>query len=423
MNFPKMNINLNLKYYLNDSLIKNSIYLMLGSIINAGSGFIFWVIVAKYYPLKEVGIASALISSLNFIMLVSLFGLDNALIRYLPTNDRNKVLNTSITVTTFSAIIMGVIFILGIDTFSPKLIFLKSFKNTFIFLLIVASYSSVTITGISFVALRKSLYYLFQSCIFGIRILFLLFLTSLGSIGIFVSFGFSSLLTLFFTYLFLIHLKMRPKINVDRKFLYDSFTFSAGNYVSSLSMTAPIFVTPIIVLNMLGSEQSAYFYIVVSIINVLTLIPSTISMSLFVEGSNGEPLNKMVYKSLFTTFSILIPAVFGIFIFGNSLLMLINKEYAAGTDLLKIMSLSTFFISLNYIYYSIKRIQKDTRRLVLASGLNCFLLFTFSYIFILRFGLIGIGYAWIVSYLIGSLFIGWIIWRDRMNGSIAKIHF
>ena len=123
MKFSLPNINTNFKYYLDDSLLRNSLYLMLASIINAGLGFIFWVTVAKYYPPKEVGIATVLISSLNFIISVSWFGLDFALIRYIPTNDKNKVLNTSTTVTTLSAIIIGIAFILGINIFAPTLIF------------------------------------------------------------------------------------------------------------------------------------------------------------------------------------------------------------------------------------------------------------------------------------------------------------
>ena len=47
-------------------------------------------------------------------------------------------------------------------------------------------------------------------------------------------------------------------------------------------------ILPIMVLNVLGAEQAAYYYIAYAIAALLFMIPSAISMSLFVEGSHGE---------------------------------------------------------------------------------------------------------------------------------------
>jgi Na+-driven multidrug efflux pump len=92
--------------------------------------------------------------------------------------------------------------------------------------------------------------------------------------------------------------------------------------------------------------------------------------------------------------------------YGNIILGHINEDYAtAGVDLLKIMIISSFFVSFNFIYFSIKRIQKDVYGLVIISGANFVLLILLSYLFMDYFGLIGIGYAWVISYLVGSIFI------------------
>ena len=56
-----------LKKYLNDPLYKNSFFVMLTSISNAGFGFIFWMLAAKLYPKEDVGIATALISSMALL--------------------------------------------------------------------------------------------------------------------------------------------------------------------------------------------------------------------------------------------------------------------------------------------------------------------------------------------------------------------
>ena len=73
-------------------------------------------------------------------------------------------------------------------------------------------------------------------------------------------------------------------------------------------MAAPNLILPIMVLNVLGAEQAAYYYIAYAIAALLFIIPNAISMSLFVEGSHGEALKRTVVKSLVTIFSLLFPA-------------------------------------------------------------------------------------------------------------------
>jgi len=46
-----------IKHQIKDPLYKNSFFIMLTSISNAGFGFIFWMLAAKLYPKEDVGIA------------------------------------------------------------------------------------------------------------------------------------------------------------------------------------------------------------------------------------------------------------------------------------------------------------------------------------------------------------------------------
>jgi len=45
-----------IKKYLKDPLYKNSFFIMLTSISSAGFGFIFWMLVARYYTPHDVGL-------------------------------------------------------------------------------------------------------------------------------------------------------------------------------------------------------------------------------------------------------------------------------------------------------------------------------------------------------------------------------
>jgi len=83
---------------------------------------------------------------------------------------------------------------------------------------------------------------------------------------------------------------IRVGLAIDRGFLNDAFHFSAGNYLAGLFITCPNLILPIMVLNTLGAEQAAYYYIAFAIASLLFMIRNAVSMSLFVEGSHDEAL-------------------------------------------------------------------------------------------------------------------------------------
>ena len=394
-----------------DSLYKNSFLIMLASISASAFGFIFWILAAKLYPKEDVGVAIALISSQSLLILFSRFGLDQSIIRFFPKKDKGKVFNTSAIITTLFAVLFGAVFIIGIDIWSPELSMIR--RCVFLYLLVLAVNSITSLAGISFIALRKAKYYFFQSLLAGSRIAFLFPLVFFGALGIFSSVGISFILALVFS-LFLLVKSGIKSTGIDKKFLNDAFHFSAGNYIAGLLIIAPNQILPIMVLNVLGTREAAHYYIAFMIASLLFTIPNAISTSLFVEGSHGEALKKTTLKSIFAIFSLLTPAVIILYFFGEFILKLIGKDYVASVlNVLKVMTLSSFFVAVCRIYFSIKRVQKDIKGLILLSALIFALLLGLAYTFMLKFGIVGVGYAWIVSYGLGSLIVGAMVKKER----------
>lgn len=402
-----------LTYYLRDPLFKNSLFIMLTSVSSNGFGFIFWMLAAKLYPAEDVGIATALISSMALLVLLSRFGLDFSIIRFFPSNDKSRIFSTSAIITTFFAVVFGVIFIIGVDVFSPELHLLKSTQNAVLYLIFLAVSSGTALTGIAFIAVRKAAFQFLQSIVVGSRILFLIPLIFLGAIGIFGAVGISFVLALATALILLVMSGIRPGFVIDRGFLNEAFHFSAGNYLAGLFVAAPNMILPIMVLNVLGAEQAAYYYIAFMIAALLFMIPNAISMSLFVEGSHGEELKKTVKKSLFAIFSLLIPAVVILYICGGWLLGVVGADYTAGgLEVLKVMVGSSLFVGVNFVYFAIKRVQKDVKGLVIITGLVFGLLVGLGYLFMIIFGIVGVGYAWLVGNGIGSAMVGVMVWRE-----------
>lgn len=408
--------------HLRDPLYSNSLYMMLTTVFTAFAGFIFWMIAAKFYTPEDVGIATAIISTISLIILFSRFGLDFSIIRFFPDRDKSKVFCTSTIITTAFGLFFGIIFILGIDFFAPELYILKSPINAVIYLTIIFLNSFTIFAGISYLANRKAAFQFIQSIATGSRFIFLIPFVALGPIGILSAFGTSLLLAFFLAIYLIARSGIKIIFSIDYNFLRDSFHFSFGNYFVGLFKTAPNMILPLMILNTLGAEDTAYYYIVFAISSLLFTISSSISTSLFIEGSHGVALKKSIFKSLFITFSFLIPSMMTIYFFGGWMLKIIGKEYAvAGIYILQLMVLVSLLMVAINIYFAIKRIQKDIKEIMIISGIIGIILILTVYALMPIYGLVGVGYAWILSYAIGNLIIGIKMWNQGWFKSNKEI--
>jgi len=82
-----------LKKHLSDPLFKNAYFLMFSSLTPAGSSFFFWLIAARFYSTADIGLASAIISAMGLISMLSLLGFGISLVRFLPECSSVKALN------------------------------------------------------------------------------------------------------------------------------------------------------------------------------------------------------------------------------------------------------------------------------------------------------------------------------------------
>jgi O-antigen/teichoic acid export membrane protein len=299
------------------------------------------------------------------------------------------------------------IFILGADLFSPELKDIYTLESAGLLLIFIIANAIANLAGIAFVALRHSEYYLIQNLLAGSKILLLLPLAYLGAFGIFGSVGISFILTTVFSSLLIVKSGIKHSFSVDKKFLAESFRFSLGNYLVGFFQTAPNLILPIMVLNILGADAAAYYYIAFSVAFILFIIPNAISTSLFVEGSNGGSLRQSTIRSSIAIYALLIPAVIILYFFGDVVLGLIGEEYAAnGFELFRVMIFTSLFLPVAYVYSAVKRVQNRVRELVLLNGLIFALLVGLAHICMVNYGIVGIGYAWVISYVISVLVIG-----------------
>ncbi|MFA4701986.1 lipopolysaccharide biosynthesis protein [Pyrococcus kukulkanii] len=379
---------------LKSPLYLNSIYISLSSVIVSLAGFIFWNLASRLYTSSDVGVASALVSALNLIISISLLGLNFSLIRFYPEY-KERAISSAVLIVPGVAVIMSLLYTIIVSTTSDnlKILLHPMFLVAFIFFSIAGSL--YYLLGTSLIATRRGRNYFIQSLFFSGRFVFLFLLGFLGVLGIFSSFGMGLALgTIYAGFILRDYLSFK----IDREYLSASFKLSLANYLANILNMLPVNVMPTIVLSVLGKSQAAYYYIAFMIGNILLLVPNSINMSFFVEGSHGADVKTILKKALFASYLYLVLAVGFVWFFGGFLLRLFGEEYVVAFDLLRIVALSGFFAVIINFYVTVMNIKKNAKGVVVVNLLRAIIFLGLSYPLMIRFGIVGVGYAWIIAY-------------------------
>lgn len=403
-----------IKRLISDPLYRNSLFLMANTAVTAGLGFIFWMVIARFYTEAELGLGAAIISAISLLALLSRLGFNVALIRFLPKAEKPvDMINTCLTLSGIVSLVVAGIFIAGLHLWSPAFYFVREnaiFSIAFVFFVLFCTLSGIMDS--IFIARRRADFVLLKNTIYSLLKIPLPILLVLyfHAFGIVASWGVAIALAVIISFLlFLPRVQNRykpvPKLNLG--IIRDIWRYSAGNYFAGLFGAASTFILPIMVVNILGAEQNAYFYVAWMIASLLFAIPMAVSQSLFAEGSHFEaPLGLNVRRSYKFIFLLLIPAIILLLLLGKWLLLLFGVSYSANAlGLLSILGISSLFVGVNSVYYSIMRVRHRIRELVAICGFITLAVLLGSYFITPTTGIIGVGYIWLGAQGVVSIYV------------------
>lgn len=393
------------KYFFNyakDPLFRNSFFIGITRVFNAGCGFLFWNFAARYYSINDVGVASAIISYLGLILLLGKMGFDISLIRFMPLRNKDEVFNSFFWIVIAVTGLISIIFVGIVPIASSELSFIRNY--VILFLIISIMQSIYFITQTTFVSIRKAEYYFAQDFFSWIRIPILTQFITFGAIGIIISFGITYFVVSIIS-LYLISKFIDLRFNISVPLVKESFNYSSINYISNLFLDLPYRLMPLIIFNLIGPEDAAKYYIAFAIGNLVMIIPSAFGLSFFVEGSYTKNYKMYFLKAGFYSYILLIPLLIFIFLFGDYLLSLFGDEYVDATLLLRLIVSSSIFLTLYELYIPLQNLKFRAKSVLYNSFLRCFLLICLSCIFIQYFGISGVGWSFIASYIILDILI------------------
>lgn len=409
-------------------LYSNALFLMGASVFSSLIGFVFWLVAARFYPDEAVGLASALISAMGLAVSFSKLGLELGLVRFLKrhSEDPKAIINTVFTVGLLASVAAALIFIAGLDLWSPALLFIREtplYLFAFVFFCAVSSLNNLS--DHSFIASRRSGFVVASGLIFGIlKVILAIALASfLTSFSIFASWGIGMTAAVIISIFVLLPIAQRGyrfAVTIKKKILGDMLGYSFANYISMLLWGTPALIFPLMVVNLLGAEANAYFYIGWAVSNVIVMIPQSVTTSLLAEGSYDETnLKTHILRSLKIIFLLLVPAVVAVLLLADKLLWLFGTQYSASaTELVRIMTLAVLPLAVNILYLNIKRVQKDLKMIVGMPAFIAVISIVLALILLPQIGFNGVGIAWLAAHACCAVVIvvNWLWrWRKRNN--------
>jgi O-antigen/teichoic acid export membrane protein len=393
-----------LRRFLATPLYTNAVYLMADAVITGLLSFLFWIVVARFYAEAEVGYSSAILSVIIFLALLSLLGFDASLIRFLPQAEKPQdLINSCFTLASLTSLVIAGIFLAGLHIWSPALVFIRGnavFVAAFVTFTLLIPLSFLM--NAVFIAKRRAGFILSKNIIFSLLripmpVLFVLFFHTFGIVASWgIALGIAVAVSLF---LFLPRVQnlYKPIPILKLSLFKGMWQYSGGNYLTTLFALAPTSVLPMMVVNLLGPVQNAYFYIALMSTTFLTAIPIGVCLSLFAEGSHFEDkLWENVRKSVKFTFLLLVPAVILFILVGRWLLLAFGQSYPANAlHLLWILTISSLPLSINHLYTTILRVTARIKELVIIWAFIAIAVLGISYLVMPGTGIIGIGYVWL----------------------------
>jgi O-antigen/teichoic acid export membrane protein len=397
--------------YFHDPLYRNSLFIMSNTGLVTLFNYLFWLLANKVTSSEHIGLATTAISSAAMIVAISRLGMDDSITRFLPqSKDSVGFLNALILIMLLMTVMMIAGFLVWLPHISPALLFIKKWQYALLFIILIFLTSICNMQGTALVAIRRADLALLEYTILFLRIPLLFVMGTLGVFGIFLATDITYLVMLIVGIILMYRMGIARDLHIDLGQARKTIKYSLSNYMASILYTAPTTLIPILIVNVIGARQQAYFYVAYSIAAFLFLVPDAIVASMFVEGSHERPLKDTAYRSLRLALMILVPMVLATAFFGDDILLLFSHEYlAAAYQLLLLLAISSLFYAVIEVCFTVMQVRKNLVMLNFIRLSVAGLTLGLGYVLMQKIGLIGIGYAWLLSCVIVSVIAGGIM--------------
>jgi O-antigen/teichoic acid export membrane protein len=351
-----------------------------------------------------MGLASNLMTTFAVLNTISIFGLDEALIKfYSKSKHKAEITGMSLIISLSLAVISTIVFVFILSGSVPELKGLfADLKYVLLYIASGCTWVIFTFVESLYTAVRKSKLVLIKNSIFNTLKLFAPFLlVSLGFFGIFLSHSIPAFIALICMIIFN---NITIKFTVDFNLLKRLVRFSFVNYISNILFWGKGFILPLFITMSYDPSFTAFFYIPYRILEIFYIVPKSIAKALFAEVSHDENGSAdMFKKSFIISFLSGLFFVAMIFIAGKFFLSIFGSDYASNSyGILKIFAVAGIFISFNEIYLTIVKHRTQILDIFLVKGFSSLITIVAGYFLVVK-GINSLAYAVLIGEALVSI--------------------
>jgi O-antigen/teichoic acid export membrane protein/aminoglycoside phosphotransferase (APT) family kinase protein len=417
--------------HLSMPLFRNGYALVSSSFLSSAIGMGYWILAAHLYPASLVGVNSALISAMMLLGGIAQLNMMNAHIRFIPTAGKatSRLVGTTYIVGPIVAALVSLIFFALIQVVVPNLGFLRSSPVIAgVFIVATMLWCIFVLEDGVLTGLRRATWEPVENSMFGLaKIALMVALAAiLPQLGVFFSWVLGLVVivlpTTYFIFRSLIpaHEQAGRETDVLPKFTMIA-RYTAGDYLASLAWLACTSLLPIMVTAIAGATANAYYFLPWQIALLLYAVSGSMGSSLVVEAStHPKELQRLSMRVQAQLLLIVVPMAVVIIAGAPLILSLFGNGYTKyGTDVLRLLALSSIPYTVIVVFVSIARVRRRISRAIIAYISLSVLVLGLSAILLRRFGLIGVGYAWLGGQGLVALGI-LVIWFRKLIAAVSR---
>jgi O-antigen/teichoic acid export membrane protein len=391
-----------------DHLVRNSLYLMVSTGIQAALGCVFWIVMARLFSTEDVGRASSLISATTLLSFFALFGLNTTLMRFLPTaRNKGALVTAAFVLVAGAACAMAVGYVMLTPIIAPHLDFVAhSPLMTAGFAVLAAAAAVNVLTDSVFMASRRA-----ELCAVtdgliggGGRIVFCVILAGTGAYGLYLaSVGGSAAAAVASIVLIMAIFRWRPSLANPLQALRPLLKYSGANYVANSMNLLPGVVVPLIVLDRLGAKTAGYYFVAFQMATLLFTAAAAVEASFMAEGSHkGANWRAIRRRSRRLAIMLFVPAGLVIALAAHWLLLAFGSAYSLhGTGSLEILAAAVLPIAACNWGWTVLRLTGRLRTLVASTAVYSAAICGSAWV-LAPHGLTALSSAWLIGSGLGA---------------------
>lgn len=393
-----------------EPLLATAYSLMVNTVVVSVLGVAFWIVAARLFPSEEVGRDSVLITSIISLAAVCNLNMGNTVARFLPqVRDPGRALARAYIASMSVALCLGTVFVLVASRLVDDLSALTDTPLLGVgFVLFTAVWCVFSVQDAALAAMRRSVWVPVENGTYALLKLAALPLIAAVGVGhgVFQAWVLPLALVVVPVNAFLFW-RVMPEHRRTRAETVSPLRHGRGALIRFLGLdyAAMVFagvtwtVLPLLVLALVGSSESAYFYVAFITVHALELMAAGGGTSVLVESAFAEErlrahLQVMVRRLL----PLVLAGAAVVVVAAPLILRVFGSDYAdGGTTLLRLLGASVLFRCVIVLFQVLERSRRRGVALLVADAATAALVIGLAAGLAPAWGLTGVGVAWLAG--------------------------